>query len=82
MSLLRSAAKLTDALAANHAPPMPPAIIKTATPIISPIVKRLDACVSVPALALSMTDAISLGITTSPTTSMIMHSGPKMKKSR
>ena len=77
MSLRTSAAKLTDAFVAKYAPPIPPIIIKSASPIIYP---DMPSAYAQPfAAALSMTLASARGIRTSPSTSTIIQSGPTMK---
>ena len=79
MSARRSAPKFTAAFEPKYAPPMPPAIMRSAVAIISAIIVRLVPDVSVPAFALLITTERSLGMTTSPMTSTIMQSGPSIK---
>ena len=48
--------------------------------IIRPAVPMLEPTVSVPAFPALMTRASSMGISTSPMTSTIMHSGPRINQ--
>ena len=74
----RSAAKLTAARAPKYAPPTPPSIMMTLESTISAQISTMWP-MSRPSTPVLMMLAYRLGRITSPSTSTIMHSGPRTK---
>ena len=79
-SLRISPAKAMLAFELKKQPPMPPPIMNRAIRIIRAAVPMLEPTVSVPAFPALITRASSMGISTSPMTSTIMHNGPRINQ--